>query len=298
MIEGRLGLESAQIPHKDRHGLMWLEKGNLYIEAGALRFKTAGFPGLQPGDYTIPHQTVSYVILGPGTTISHDACRILARHNTGAAFVGTDGVRLYACLPPPPDQAKRARVQAMLWSNEKTRTQVARVMYQWRFGVDEDLSGEEIKHLRAREGAKIRRMYQNTARRYRIPWKKRDYNRANHEQDDIPNQAINHASAAVRALAQLAVVVTGTIPQLGFVHHHSGEAFALDIADLFRSLTVDIAFEAAGKKIHQKRKDPIERMVRQSVGQRFKQAKTCSHMIDRIKELFDGYDDSGDLGPA
>ena len=31
-----------------------------------------------------------------------------------------------------------------------------------------------------------------------------------------------------------AVTVTGAIPQLGFIHEHSGEAFALDIADLFR----------------------------------------------------------------
>lgn len=29
MLKGRLGLESARIPHRDRHGLMWLERGNL-----------------------------------------------------------------------------------------------------------------------------------------------------------------------------------------------------------------------------------------------------------------------------
>ena len=27
MLSGRLGLEKARIPHADRHGLIWLERG-------------------------------------------------------------------------------------------------------------------------------------------------------------------------------------------------------------------------------------------------------------------------------
>ena len=42
MLLGRLGLEKARIPHADRHGLLWLERGRLEVEDGCLRFITAG----------------------------------------------------------------------------------------------------------------------------------------------------------------------------------------------------------------------------------------------------------------
>ena len=42
MLKGRLGLETARIPHADRHGLLWLERGTLSVEDGCLRFVCAG----------------------------------------------------------------------------------------------------------------------------------------------------------------------------------------------------------------------------------------------------------------
>lgn len=39
MLKGRLGLETARIPHADRHGLLWLERGTLSVEDGCLRFR-------------------------------------------------------------------------------------------------------------------------------------------------------------------------------------------------------------------------------------------------------------------
>ena len=113
MLKGRLGLETARIPHADRHGLVWLVRGNLVADDGTITFRTAGFADLPAGTYGIPHQTVSFILLGPGSTLSHDAARILARHGTGVAMVGEGGVRLYASLPPQPDQATRARAQAL-----------------------------------------------------------------------------------------------------------------------------------------------------------------------------------------
>ena len=46
MLKGRLGLETARVPHADRHGCLWLRRGNLTVENGTLRFITAGGPTL------------------------------------------------------------------------------------------------------------------------------------------------------------------------------------------------------------------------------------------------------------
>ena len=76
MLLGRLGLDKARIPHADRHGLLWLDRGRLEVEDGCLRFVTAG--GNWPaGDYQIPQQSISLVLLGPGSSVTHDALRLV-----------------------------------------------------------------------------------------------------------------------------------------------------------------------------------------------------------------------------
>ena len=74
----------------------------------------------------------------------------------------------------------------------------------------------------------MKRTYQTLSQRYGITWRGRRYDRTSPLSADIPNQAINHASVAVTAAAVIAVTAVGAIPQLGFIHEHSGEAFALD----------------------------------------------------------------------
>ncbi|GEO82011.1 CRISPR-associated endonuclease Cas1 [Pararhodospirillum oryzae] len=99
MLAGRLGLEKARVPHADRHGVVWLERGRLEVEAGCLRFVTAGGGDLAAGDYQVPHQTISIVLLGPGSSVTHDALRLLARHGCALAAIGEGAVRFYTAPP-------------------------------------------------------------------------------------------------------------------------------------------------------------------------------------------------------
>ena len=39
MLRGRLGLETARLPHSDRHGLVSLDRGRLTVEDGCLTFR-------------------------------------------------------------------------------------------------------------------------------------------------------------------------------------------------------------------------------------------------------------------
>ncbi len=290
MLKGRLGLEGARIPQTDRHGLMWLGRGNLTVHQGTLQFLTAGYDDLPAGDYSIPYQMVSCFLLQPGTTVSHDVLRILARHGTGLAAVGQGGVKLYASMPFGPDASERARRQAKLWANPDRRTWVARRMYGWRLG--EVLPAEDLNTLRGIEGSRVKKSYQRLAEKFGIRWVGRRYDRAAPEAADLPNQAINHASTAVQAAAMMAVAISGAIPQLGFIHEASGIAFTLDVADLFReTVTLPIAFGAV-RRFQQDSSGTLERLVRQIGGKTFRQEKVISRMIDRIKELLDG-DDSG-----
>ena len=76
MLKGRLGLETARIPHADRFGLVYLERGALGVEDGCLRFVAATGRRWTGATTRLPHQSVSFVLLGPGSTVSHDALRL------------------------------------------------------------------------------------------------------------------------------------------------------------------------------------------------------------------------------
>lgn len=288
MLVGRLGLDKARMPHADRHGLLWLDRGRLEVEDGCLRFVTAG-GSLKAGDYQIPHQSISMILLGPGSSVTHDALRLLANHGAGLVAVGEGGVRLYTAPPLMPDTSALARLQMMKWAKPQSRMAVVRRMYAIRLG--ELLPARDLDVLRGIEGARVKEIYKLMAQRFGIKWRGRRYNRANPESADIPNQAINHAATAVRAAATIAVAATGTIPQLGFIHEDSGQAFALDIADLYRDeFTLSIAFGAAREAM--KSSESIDRIVRRHAVKAFAEKKLIPDMIDSIKKVL-GAEEAG-----
>jgi CRISPR-associated protein Cas1 len=290
MLLGRLGLEAARLPHADRHGLVYLDRGRLGVEAGALTFVCAGGGGTPAGEYVIPHQSISLVLLGPGGSVSQDALRLLARHGAGLAAVGEDGVRCYTAPPLLPDFSYLARRQATLWADEKKgRISVARRMYALRLG--EVLPHRDIAVLRGIEGARVKENYRLAAERIGVAWHGRRYDRADPNAADLPNQALNHVASAVEGAAAIAVTATATVPQLGFIHEDSGQSFVLDIADLFRDeITVPTAFRAA-KAAKANAALGVERLARRMAGETLRKRGVIAAMIDRIKTLFEPGED-------
>jgi CRISP-associated protein Cas1 len=284
MLAGRLGLETARLPHSDRHGLISLDRGHLSVENGCLTFACAGGGATPAGRYGLPHQSVSLILLGPGSTVSHDALRLLARHGVGLAAVGEDGVRFYTAPPLMPDFSNLARAQAMYWAEErKGRWMVARRMYALRLG--ELPPHRDISVLRGIEGARMKATYRIAAERAGIRWNGRHYDRQNPNAADGPNQALNHAASAVEGAACIAVAATATIPQLGFIHEDSGQSFVLDVADLVRdTVTIPCAFKAAAI-FGRRPSEPVERLTRRLIGERLRRDSVIPLLIDRIKAV-------------
>jgi CRISP-associated protein Cas1 len=281
LLKGRLGLETARVPHADRHGLIWLERGELCVISGCLHF-ARGKDSPSPTSDMIPHQTVSMILLGPGSSVTHDALRLLARHGTLLAAVGVDGVRSYTAPPLMPDSSALARRQAELWGAPRRRISVARHMYALRLG--EVLPHRDLNTLRGIEGSRVKATYRLMAEKFDIDWQGRRFDRANPNADDLPNQAINHAATAVQAAAAIAVQALAAIPQLGFIHEDSGQAFVLDIADLFRDhITLAIAFTAV--KQCEKTDETMDRLVRREAARVFRREAVIPSMIDRIKQV-------------
>lgn len=292
LLHGRLGLAASRIPHADRHGLLWLEYGKLSVEDGTLRFVAARSETLDAGDYAIPYQAVSMILLGPGTSITQDVLRLCARHGVLIAAVGEGGVKSYTAPPLGQGRSDVARAHAERWADPKRRLDTARRLYAWRFG--RVLPHRDIETLRGIEGARIKESYKLVAQRFGIEWHGRRYDRQNPNAADLPNQALNHAATFVEAAADLAVAAVGALPPLGFIHEDSSNAFTLDIADLYRvDLTLPLAFGAV-RALREGEADHLEREVRRRAAKLFRQEKLIPRMIDRIKELLDVDDRGGD----
>lgn len=116
LLHGRLGLAASRIPHADRHGLLWLEYGKLSVEDGTLRFLAAKSESLDAGDYAIPYQAVSMILLGPGTSLTQDVLRLCARHGVLLAAVGEGGVKSYTAPPMGQGHSDIARRHAEYWA--------------------------------------------------------------------------------------------------------------------------------------------------------------------------------------
>lgn len=289
VLPGRLGLETARVPHADRHGLLWLSRGHLYVEDGTLRFLAAGSPEIKSGDYSIPFQQLSLILLGPGSTVSHDALRLLARHGSGLTAVGEGGIRVYTAPPLSTTESALARRQVRLWSRKKSQLAVARKMYAWRLG--RVLPHKDLDVLRGIEGSRMKEAYRQLAQQHGVEWNGRRYDRNNPQSDDLPNQAINHAATAIEAAAIIATNAVGAVPQLGFVHEGAGIALPLDIADLYRtSVTVPVAFQAVADE-GGRPGESMDRRVRRRMGETLQREEVIPDMIDKLKELFaDGGD--------
>jgi CRISPR-associated protein Cas1 len=293
LIPGRLGLAASRIPHADRHGLLYLEYGRLSVEDGTLRFVAAQSETLDAGDYAIPYQAVSMILLGPGTSLTQDVLRLCARHGVLIAAVGEGGVKSYTAPPMGQGRSDIARIHAERWADPKQRLDTARRLYAWRFG--RVLPHRDIEILRGIEGARMKESYKLVAQRFGIDWQGRHYDRDNPEAADLPNQAINHAATFVEAAADIAVAAVGALPPLGFIHEDSSNAFTLDIADLWRvEVTLPLAFASVQAMQTGKGDVSLEREVRKRAARLFRQEKLIPKMIDRIKELFDVHDRGGD----
>ena len=117
MLLGRLGLEKARIPHADRHGLVWLERGRLEVEGieslvGDLRrLNPAGVGAL---DVQNPRRVIRALerCLASGRTLVELQAEFAALPKPFAGFE----VRLAELTRPPAELADRIdrRVAEML----------------------------------------------------------------------------------------------------------------------------------------------------------------------------------------
>lgn len=228
------------LPHShDRWTPLYLEHGRLEVDDSSVKWIGADRLILR-----IPVATVSVLLLGPGTSVTHAAMKACADSNTPVAWVGEHGLRFYAFGVAPTHDNMNARLHAELHSSQKKRVEVARRMFLERF-PENVVAERRIEELRGMEGKRVKALYEQMGVTYGVQWKGRLYDKSNWNLADNINRAVSAANFSLYALCTSVICSMGFLPQLGFIHTGGGLPFVYDIADIYKpETTLPAAFQA------------------------------------------------------
>ena len=267
-VPGMIRPDLQALPQiRDRMTFLYLERCTIGREDGAITVTE------ERGCVHVPAASISVLLLGPGTRITHRGMELIGDSGVTVIWVGENGVRYYASGRPLTHRTGLLMRQAALVSNMRSHLQVARQMYQMRF-PDEDVSALTMQQLRGREGARVRDIYRRQSAKWHVPWNGRQYAPDDFEAGDAVNQALSAGHACLYGLAHAVIAALGCSPGLGFVHVGHESSFVYDIADLYKAeTTIPVAFEIAAQDVED---------IGSAVRRRMREEMMKHHLLERM----------------
>ena len=269
-ISGAEKAELQELPQiKERISFLYIERCLVNRQDSAICISD------DRGTVNVPAASISVLLFGPGTNVTHRAMELIGDVGASVLWVGERGVRYYASGKPLTHSATLLIRQAALVSNTQCRLSVARKMYQLRF-PNEDVSKLTMQQLRGKEGARVRAIYRKYAKETGVEWYGREYSTEHFEDGSPVNQALSAAHACLYGISHSVIMALGCSPGLGFVHTGHERSFVYDIADLYKAkITIPISFRIAAENI-----DDIGGATRRAV----RDVIAKEHLLEKITQ--------------
>jgi CRISPR-associated protein Cas1 len=222
---------------KNKYPFIYLERGRLEIDDSSVKWIDS-----EGNVIRLPIATVNCLLLGPGTSVTHEAVKVTAAANCSICWVGEDSLLFYASGQTPTANTRNFRNQVELSADPVKSVEVARRMFASRF-PSADLAGKSLKEMMGMEGYRVRQLYEEKASYYQVGWKGRNFVPGKFEFGDITNQILTAANAALYGILASGIHSLGYSPYMGFIHSSSPLPFVYDLADLYKEeLCIDLAF--------------------------------------------------------
>lgn len=289
---GMIKPELTELPKiTDRMTFIYLEHCTINQENSAIKVTDL------EGTVYIPAASITVIILGPGTSVTHRAMEMIGDSGIGVVWAGEHGVRYYASGRSLNSHTRLLVKQAELVSNTRKHLNVVRKMYQMRF-PNEDVSRLTLQQLRGREGSRVKAAYKKASEEWGIPWNRREYDPDNFNAGDPVNQALSSGNVCLYGLAHSVICALGCSAGLGFVHIGHECSFTYDIADLYKAeTTIPIAFEMAAKirdDFENKPPSDFSGMVRRRIRDVIVEKNLLERMVHDIKYLLSDEEEGDD----
>lgn len=263
----------------------------LYVEKAVIERDNNAIVFIRAGEcIPVPISSVTVLLIGPGTSITHAAMRIICQSGCLAVWCGEDAMHYYGFGMGETRSSMNLLRQAELCMDEGKHLQVVKRMYALRFpGIS--TSGMTLQQIRGLEGVRVRETYKTMSKMHGVKWEGRNYNRKDWDATDPLNMALSSANVCLYGLCHAAITSLGYSPGLGFIHTGKLTSFVYDIADLYKmQTTIPAAFETAAKITDT---DEIGRTVRVKCRRLFREHKVLKRVAQDIEHIFD----IGDIEP-
>lgn len=245
---------------KSRYPYLYLERGRLEIDDSSIKWIDATGAVIP-----IPAACISTLLLGPGTSVTHDAVRTAAAANCSICWVGEDSLLFYATGVSPTSNTRNLKRQVSLAASPEKSLKVARRMFQKRF-PGEDLKAKTLIEMMGMEGYRVRAIYEAKAKEYGVGWKGREFVPGKFSMGDVTNQALTACNAALYGIVCSNIHALGYSPHIGFIHSGSPLPFVYDVSDLYKeTLCIDLAFDLTLKMAGRYNKHVVSEAFRSRV---------------------------------
>ncbi|MGE4259894.1 type I-E CRISPR-associated endonuclease Cas1e [Shewanella sp.] len=245
---------------KDKYPFLYLERGRLEIDDSSVKWIDS-----EANVVPIPVATINCLLMGPGTSVTHEAIKTATAANCSICWVGEDSLLFYAAGFLATADTRNLKRQIELAADDENALNVARLMFAKRF-PDADLVGKSLNSMMGMEGNRIRALYQQKAEQYGVGWNGRKFTPGKFEISDVTNQVLTSTNAALYGILCSSIHAMGYSPHIGFIHSGSPLPFVYDLADLYKEhLCIDLAFkltrEMAGRYDKHKVSDLFRKRV-------------------------------------
>lgn len=256
---------------KDKYPFLYLERGRLEIDDSSIKWVDS-----EANVVPLPVSTLNALLLGPGTTVTHDAIKTATAANCAVCWVGEDSLLFYAAGFLPTSDTRNLKLQIERSTDPDASVEVARRMFARRF-PDAELGGKTLKTMMGMEGNRVKSLYQAKADEYQVGWKGRRFTPGKFELSDITNQIMTASNAALYGILCSALHSMGYSPHIGFIHSGSPLPFVYDLADLYKEhLCIDLAFALT--------RDMAGRYEKHKVSAAFRERVIAMDLLAQISE--------------
>lgn len=194
------------------------------------------------GKTPLPVASITCLLLGPGTTITHAAVKSIAENGCLVVWCGEKIRKYYAYGAGETRSSKNIQKQMNLWY--ENRLEVVRRMYKIRF-PEIKTDGMTLEALRGMEGARIKQAYKTASKMYGVPWHGRTYQIEDIDNSDNINRALTLAFDLLYSICEAVIISIGYSPAIGFIHTGHMRSFVYDVADFYKAqIAIPAAFEA------------------------------------------------------
>ncbi|KXV02526.1 hypothetical protein AD929_02420 [Gluconobacter potus] len=240
----------------------YVDRCEVHVEGSVVVHRQASSG--RTASWNIPSKNLSILLLGPGSSITNEAMRILSDDDVVVGFSGTGGTPVFSM---PFTTFRKTEVFGewlAIYNDPERRVFAVKSMFRQRQAnlinaartISADLAeptcipelchtfsrsmlkADRVDRLMGIEGGFARQVYQEMARLYGIEWSGRNNSGLRAEKDAI-NKLIDDGNYLIYGIVCLVINVYGLVPQIGVCHGRTnGASLVCDIADIFKDSVI------------------------------------------------------------